>query len=64
MYKLDKILVRMVKKLITVAINEKLIKVNFADIRRIISRKPVKYPKLPHFSDSLALKNEGRTEEI
>jgi hypothetical protein len=39
----------MTKKLITLSLNEKLLKINFSDVRKVFSRKLKKCPRIPIF---------------
>lgn len=45
------------KKLITLAISGNLIKFNFNDVKKIISKKPRKYPNIPYFDSLNILKD-------
>lgn len=40
----------MAKKMITLSINHKLVKIDFIDIRKVHSRKPKKFPKIPSYN--------------
>lgn len=50
-------LLKMGKKMITMSINEKTIKLNFNDVKKILSRKPRKYPNVPYFDSLNILKD-------
>ena len=39
----------MAKKLITLKIEQKMVKVNFSDIRKVYSKKPKRVPILPQY---------------
>lgn len=55
----------MTKKLITLSINQKLMKINFGDVRRVISKKPRKYPQIPDFDPELrSLKESQKLKEL
>lgn len=45
------------KKMISLSINEKVIKLNFDDVKKIISRKPRNYPNIPYFDSLNILKD-------
>jgi retron-type reverse transcriptase len=40
----------MTKKLITLNIEQKSFKINFADVKKVFSRKPRKCPKIPVYN--------------
>lgn len=54
----------MAKKLITLSMNQKLLKLNFSDVKKVISRKPRKCPNIPYFDKFYCIKEEQKTEEI
>ena len=39
-------------------------KLNFNDVKKVISRKPRKYPNIPYFDSLNLMKNQQKTEEI